>query len=95
MFDFTVCEQQNLANSLFVETLELEKYLKKIGTLTKRGPRPPPPPNPPLSRVSDHFTINNGRGAIMFSYFLYYILRSTLGILVEPRDSPLYSRHVV
>ena len=41
MFDFTVCEQQNLANSLFDETPELEKYLNKIDTLTKGGPRPP------------------------------------------------------
>ena len=40
MFDFTVCKQQNLANSLFVETPELKKYLKKIGTLTKGGGGP-------------------------------------------------------
>ena len=28
-FDFTVCKQQNLPNSLFIKSPELEKYLKK------------------------------------------------------------------
>ena len=57
MFDFTVCEQQNLANSLFGETLELEKYLKKIGALTKGGPRPPL--NPPLIFVFFQGVVEN------------------------------------
>ena len=40
MFDFTVCEQQNLADSLFVETPELEKYLKKLVPWRKGGLAP-------------------------------------------------------
>ena len=42
MCDFTVCEQQNLANSLFVETPELEKYLIKLVPWRRGGGRPPP-----------------------------------------------------
>ena len=52
MFDFTVCEQQNLANSLFAETPELEKYQKNWYP-DERGGRGPlaPPLNPPLPLV--------------------------------------------